>query len=179
MEGREPLTPDDPDDWFAYETTSAAGDPDAGWIDDEPVTDRLRRTRLTPLTAVIIAAAVVLMVVIGLAVGGVFSGGGNTTVTTTTLQTTPTTNRTPTTPKRPAVAAPSSTLKPGDSGTQVKVLQRALQKLGYSVGKVDGDYGPSTQTALKQFQTKAKLTADGVLGPATLRALKRALAAQS
>jgi peptidoglycan hydrolase-like protein with peptidoglycan-binding domain len=58
----------------------------------------------------------------------------------------------------------------------VKVLQRALAAVGFSPGSVDGDYGPSTQSALEKFQTSKGLTPDGVLGPATLAALQKALA---
>jgi peptidoglycan hydrolase-like protein with peptidoglycan-binding domain len=70
-------------------------------------------------------------------------------------------------------------LKPGDAGVQVKRLQRALKRLGYKVGAVDGDYGTSTEDAVKRFQQTSKLTADGVLGPKTLQALKRALLAHA
>ena len=77
------------------------------------------------------------------------------------------------------VPAPATTLKPGDQGAQVKRLQRALLQLGYTVGAVDGDYGTSTEAALTSFQKAAALTADGVLGPATLQALKRALVQQA
>ncbi len=38
---------------------------------------------------------------------------------------------------------------------------------------VDGDYGPSTQSAVESFQTAQGLTADGVIGPATWAALLR------
>jgi peptidoglycan hydrolase-like protein with peptidoglycan-binding domain len=66
-------------------------------------------------------------------------------------------------------------LKPGDSGAQVKLLQRALAGLGYSVGVADGVYGPSTEAALTRFQKANGLTADGLLGPKTLAALRQAL----
>jgi peptidoglycan hydrolase-like protein with peptidoglycan-binding domain len=69
------------------------------------------------------------------------------------------------------VPAPATTLKPGDTGAQVKRLQRALVSLGYTVGKVDGDYGTATKTAVSQFQTASNLTADGVFGPATKTSL--------
>jgi peptidoglycan hydrolase-like protein with peptidoglycan-binding domain len=75
------------------------------------------------------------------------------------------------------VIAPTVTLKPGDNGAQVKLLQTALAHLGYSPGTVDGVYGTSTTTAVTDFQRAHKLTADGVLGPATLAALTPALAA--
>lgn len=72
-------------------------------------------------------------------------------------------------------AAPAGPLKPGDRGSEVKVLQRALASLGYSPGKVDGDYGAATQSAVTRFQKASKLTPDGILGPKTLLALRAAL----
>ena len=134
---------------------------------------------LTVSLGTLIAGAAILLVLIlvaGLAIGGAFSGGKNkaaTTAPTTTAQTPTTTTITPATPA--AVPAPATTLKPGDTGAQVKRLQRALKHLGYTVGKVDGDYGTSTQAAVQAFQKASKLTADGVLGPKSLLALKRAL----
>jgi N-acetylmuramoyl-L-alanine amidase len=74
------------------------------------------------------------------------------------------------------VKAPTTTLKPGDTGPQVKRLQKALVFLKYSPGKPDGDYGPGTKQAVTNFQTAQGLTADGVVGPQTLAALKKALA---
>ena len=73
------------------------------------------------------------------------------------------------------VAPPATTLNPGARGTQVRVLQRALVKLGYSPGTIDGAYGPTTRRALETFQTASGLTADGVLGAKTLAALTQAL----
>jgi peptidoglycan hydrolase-like protein with peptidoglycan-binding domain len=57
----------------------------------------------------------------------------------------------------------------------VKTLQLALAALGYSAGKPDGDYGPSTQNAVERFQVAKGLNEDGVVGPATLAALQKAL----
>jgi peptidoglycan hydrolase-like protein with peptidoglycan-binding domain len=76
----------------------------------------------------------------------------------------------------PSAPAPAQTLKPGDTGSQVKTLQRALAALGYSPGTPDGDYGPSTQNAVELFQVSKGLDEDGVVGPATLAALQKALA---
>jgi peptidoglycan hydrolase-like protein with peptidoglycan-binding domain len=59
----------------------------------------------------------------------------------------------------------------------VKLLQRALARLGYSSGRVDGSYGPATVNALKRFQQANGLQPDGVLGPKTLQALKSKLRA--
>jgi hypothetical protein len=142
---------------------------------------------VSPRMALGLAAALVVVVLAGLAAAGVFSGGGThqpTSATTpptptTTPQTTTTTTRhrgTTTTPARSGGrVVPTSTLKPGDTGAQVKLLQRALTRLGYSPGAADGDYGPSTEAAVKRFQDASKLTADGIVGPATLKALAKAV----
>jgi hypothetical protein len=139
------------------------------------VAELLRRRR-----AVAAAAAAVLAVVCvlgGLAAAGVFSSShGQATPSTAPTGGAPTTAATtPVTPTQPAVATPAATLKPGDQGAAVKVLQRGLARLGYSPGKIDGQYGPSTVDAVKRFQRAAVLTADGILGPNTLRSLARAL----
>src|SRR5713226_3672034 len=86
----------------------------------------------------------------------------------------PTTASTPTTSPA-APAGPATTLKPGAKGAQVRALQQALADLGYSPGKIDGSYGPATQKALTSFQRAAKLSPDGILGPKTLAALRKAL----
>jgi hypothetical protein len=66
---------------------------------------------------------------------------------------------------------PTTTLKPGDSGPQVKALQRELASLGYSVGAIDGYYGKAATKAVTAFQHAHRLTPDGIVGPATLLAL--------
>lgn len=57
----------------------------------------------------------------------------------------------------------------GETGRIVKLIQRALVSRGYSVGAagVDGVFGGSTSSAVKQYQTDADLTPDAVVGPAT------------
>jgi peptidoglycan hydrolase-like protein with peptidoglycan-binding domain len=107
---------------------------------------------------------------------GVFGGGGSspTRPITTTTPAQPTTTAPPPAPR---VQPPGTTLTPGSSGRQVKLLQRALAHLGYSPGSVDGSYGPATENALKRFQHANGLQPDGVLGPKTLRTLKHKLAA--
>jgi N-acetylmuramoyl-L-alanine amidase len=120
----------------------------------------------------------VVLVVVVLALVGVFNSSTPTRAATTNqITSTPTTTTTTTTTQTagPAVAAPTTTLTPGDTGAQVKALQRALAALGYTVGKVDGDYGTATKTAVAQFQSGQKLTSDGVFGPATRAAMIKAL----
>ena len=69
-----------------------------------------------------------------------------------------------------AAAVPTTPLKPGDAGAQVKLLQEELTRLGYSV-VVDGSYGSSTTQAVVAFQKAHGLAADGVVGSKTLMAL--------
>ena len=63
---------------------------------------------------------------------------------------------------------PSKTLKRGDTGEEVKALQTRLKELGYITGEVDTTFGAGTEQAVKDFQTAAGLTADGVAGQGTL-----------
>lgn len=92
-------------------------------------------------------------------------------------------NTAPQTPSAP-VPAPSApapprcvriasrrTLRRGDSGPSVKVLQNALIGRGYNVGAVDGQFGPKTEQQVKCFQQGAGLSADGIVGPQTWAAL--------
>ena len=65
------------------------------------------------------------------------------------------------------------TLARGATGWDVAALQFLLARHGFPSGPVDGDLGPRGQSALLRFQAWAGLAADGVAGPATLRALRR------
>lgn len=58
--------------------------------------------------------------------------------------------------------------KRGSRGTEVRNIQSRLSAWGYNPGSVDGIYGAKTEAAVKSFQQKHGLTADGVAGPATL-----------
>ena len=65
----------------------------------------------------------------------------------------------------------TAVLRQGATGGEVKELQRRLKNWGYYSGAVDGIYGKGTVEAVKKFQKKNGLTADGVAGIATYRAL--------
>lgn len=67
-------------------------------------------------------------------------------------------------------SVPASTLKQGSSGIGVKWLQWELNQRGYGL-KVDGIYGPRTSDAVRDYQNRAKLISDGIVGPATRSAL--------
>ena len=60
-------------------------------------------------------------------------------------------------------------LRRGMQGADVKTLQAALIAYGYSCGAAgaDGDFGGGTEAALKKFQTKYGLGADGIAGKGT------------
>lgn len=59
----------------------------------------------------------------------------------------------------------------GDKNHYVNVIQQRMKDLGFYLMKVDGDFGPGTDKAVKDFQLKAGLNADGVVGPMTWKAL--------
>lgn len=62
-------------------------------------------------------------------------------------------------------------LRQGDTGAQVRTLQRALRAGGSDL-VVDGDFGPQTTAAVKGFQRANGLIVDGVVGDQTFFALK-------
>ena len=62
-------------------------------------------------------------------------------------------------------------LRRGARGPSVQTLQAALEALGYDVGTADGSFGEDTRQAVIAFQRVAGLNADGVAGPATIRAM--------
>ena len=59
----------------------------------------------------------------------------------------------------------------GSSGDMVKKVQQKLYDWGYYKGSVDGVFGSKTEEAVKYFQRKNGLTADGIVGAKTLEAL--------
>ena len=58
--------------------------------------------------------------------------------------------------------------KIGSRGQEVTNIQTRLKNWGYYSWSVDGIYGWRTANAVKEFQRKNGLTADGIAGPATL-----------
>jgi peptidoglycan hydrolase-like protein with peptidoglycan-binding domain len=63
------------------------------------------------------------------------------------------------------------TIAPGSTGTAVRRLQRALRRTPNLAIAVDGIFGPKTEAAVKDFQSGANLTPDGIVGPLTWNAL--------
>src|SRR5487761_936736 len=177
MAGRRPEDGGENDDWFAdveppREPGVLESDPPSAeddWL-LQPVPARRLRAGLPRTRIAVGGGAAVVLLIAGLAAGGVFSGSSpkaTPPITGVSITTPTTTAATPTV----SSALPTTTLKPGDTGTQARALQRALKALGFSVGTIDGRYGPATKTAVASFQHAAGLTEDGVFGPKTLNAL--------
>lgn len=64
----------------------------------------------------------------------------------------------------------TGTIKKGSRGDQVKAIQYALNMLGFGnsgTQSVDGIFGTNTEKAVKAFQRKMKITADGIVGNKT------------
>ena len=59
----------------------------------------------------------------------------------------------------------------GSQSEEVRQIQQKLKNWGYYDGAVDGIFGSQTEEAVKYFQRKNGLTADGIVGNATLAAL--------
>lgn len=160
------------DDWFADVDAPGALENDPPSAEDDWFIPRMplrERPELPWPRIAVVVGAILAVLIAGLAAGGVFSSSNSPKklASSSVSITTPTTTASST----PHVTLPTSTLNPGATGAQVKALQRALKSLGYPVGTIDGQYGPTTKTAVAAFQHAAGLTADGVFGPKTLNAL--------
>lgn len=64
-----------------------------------------------------------------------------------------------------------ATSRYGSRGDEVRQIQTKLKNWGYYKGTVDGIYGSGTLSAVKSFQKKNGLTADGIAGTKTLQAM--------
>ena len=93
--------------------------------------------------------------------------GGMPIEVVTTAPPTPTPTTAPVTP----TPTPKS-LQRGFTGSEaVRSVQKRLKELGYYKGSADGDFGPATEAAVKEFQKANGLTDDGKVGEKTLAKL--------
>jgi hypothetical protein len=74
---------------------------------------------------------------------------------------------------RPGVTGPNQPIASNSpySSSTVRNVQQALNAKGFNAGPADGQWGPSTEIALRQFQTAQGLPATGVLDTRTMSAL--------
>ena len=70
----------------------------------------------------------------------------------------------------PSYPVPTSTLKRGSRGEDVKWLQQKLTEKGYPVGTIDGIFGTKTEQCVRSFQTDVFV--DGIVGKLTIEKLK-------
>lgn len=73
--------------------------------------------------------------------------------------------------KASAANSDNTYIRQNASGETVKRIQTELKALNYYSGKITGNAGEKTVAAIKSFQRKNGLTADGIAGPATLKAM--------
>lgn len=71
----------------------------------------------------------------------------------------------------PEDGVPATVVRGSRDEETVILLQNSLRAWGWSIA-VDGDFGPATELAVRQFQTShPALKVDGIVGPKTWRAL--------
>ncbi len=98
-------------------------------------------------------------------------GSSSATTSSSSSSSSSTKSKYPTVDSISKIGSAPATSKKGDSGTKVVKLQQALECLGYYDGAIDGDYGNATYNAVKKFQQKRGMKADGVAGSSTIRIL--------
>ena len=80
---------------------------------------------------------------------------------------TPTPTPKPTPTPLPQMVKPTTTVRSGSKGNDAKLVQQRLIELKYLSGTADGAFGNKSVAALKAFQKKNGLVADGVAGSGT------------
>ena len=61
--------------------------------------------------------------------------------------------------------------KKGDTGDEIKIIQKRLKTLGYYTGSADGKFGDETTISVREFQKKNGLTVNGIVNDATMEKL--------
>lgn len=71
-----------------------------------------------------------------------------------------------------SIAEQALAVQKGNRGPEVRSIQRCLKKIGYYNGPVNGNFGELTEQAVTKFQRANRISAIGVVGPQTQRALQ-------
>ena len=71
----------------------------------------------------------------------------------------------------PFVLAPGIELRPGDSGSNVLILQQRLSALGYWLGTPGGYFGDLTEQAVFALEKASGISRSGIVGPQFVTAL--------
>lgn len=74
--------------------------------------------------------------------------------------------------QKPLQLKPGELLERGDQGAKVRQLQEMLNRNGARL-QTDGQLGPKTEAAIRDYQRKNGLATDGIVGPQTQGALNR------
>jgi peptidoglycan hydrolase-like protein with peptidoglycan-binding domain len=69
------------------------------------------------------------------------------------------------------------TVQIGDSGESVEYLQNLLNSYDQALLDADGEFGESTELAVKAFQEKSGVSSDGIVGNETWALLQALVAA--
>ena len=69
------------------------------------------------------------------------------------------------------ITEPQDMIGMGDKGDPVKAIQLELIAKGYKLGIPDGQFGPATANAIRNFQSNNKLPVTGVVDKATVELL--------
>ncbi|KST64054.1 peptidoglycan-binding domain-containing protein [Mastigocoleus testarum] len=64
-------------------------------------------------------------------------------------------------------------IRKGDTGELVRKIQQRLSDGGYYRSNIDSDFGPVTESAVKDLQIKAGLSIDGIVGNRTWHELSK------
>ena len=107
-------------------------------------------------------------------IGLIFVFGCNQKIEQATRETTSKTES-PLTENEPAVSASKSTESTSSELSTLpspQEIQQALKNASLYQGKIDGNIGPKTKRAIKEFQTRNNLNADGKVGSKTWDKLK-------
>lgn len=80
--------------------------------------------------------------------------------------------------KASAANSDNTYIRANSSGSTVSKVQTELKALGYYSGQITGNAGEKTVAAIKSFQRKNGLTADGIAGPQTIAKIDAAYEAK-